>query len=193
MGWWPFTRRSKRTGAVAHTVVVRAKFDSAQTNADNRRHWANADGLSADGAASPGVRRILRNRARYEVANNSYARGIVLTLANDVVGTGPQLQMLSDGSTGLAAGSAEVNQAVEREFAAWAKAAPHGIAIDRRSGGAAGRRQRTDEARLLEQVFLAAKPSLPGECWGGWPKGRQCEFRPEVPPAAHRRRVRPTC
>ena len=30
----------------------------------------------------------LRNRARYEVANNSYARGIVLTLANDVVGTG---------------------------------------------------------------------------------------------------------
>jgi len=114
MGWWPFTRRNKRTGAAAHTVVVRAKFDSAQTNADNRRHWANADGLSADGAASPGVRRILRNRARYEVANNSYARGIVLTLANDVVGTGPQLQMLSD--------TAETNQTIEREFAAWAKA-----------------------------------------------------------------------
>jgi len=114
MGWWPFTRRSKRTGATAHTVVVRAKFDSAQTNADNRRHWANADGLSADAAANPEVRRILRNRARYEVANNSYARGIVLTLANDVIGTGPRLQMLSE--------SAEVNQAVEREFAAWAKA-----------------------------------------------------------------------
>jgi len=89
MGWWPFTRRSKRTGAAAHTVIVRAKFDSAQTTADNRRHWANADGLSADAAASPGVRRILRNRARYEVANNSYARGIVLTLANDVIGKGP--------------------------------------------------------------------------------------------------------
>ena len=114
MGWWPFTRRSKRTGAAAHTVVVRAKFDSAQTMADNRRHWANADGLSADAAANPEVRRILRNRARYEVANNSYARGIVLTLANDVIGTGPRLQMLSD--------SAEANQAVEREFAAWAKA-----------------------------------------------------------------------
>jgi capsid protein len=91
MGWWPFTRRSKRAGATAHTVVVRAKFDSAQTNADNRRHWANADGLSADAAANPEIRRILRNRARYEVANNSYARGIVLTLANDVIGTGPQL------------------------------------------------------------------------------------------------------
>jgi hypothetical protein len=35
-------------------------------------------------------RRALRMlRARYEVANDSYARGIVLTLANDVIGTGP--------------------------------------------------------------------------------------------------------
>ena len=93
MGWWPFTRRSKQTGAVTRTLVVRAKFDSAQTNADNRRHWANADGLSADAAANPEVRRTLRNRARYEVANNSYARGIVLTLANDVTGTGPRLPM----------------------------------------------------------------------------------------------------
>jgi len=113
MGWWPFTKRSKQTGAVARTLVVRAKFDSAQTNADNRRHWANADGLSADAAANPAVRRVLRNRARYEVANNSYARGIVLTLANDVVGTGPRLQMLTD--------SDEANQNIEREFIAWAK------------------------------------------------------------------------
>jgi lambda family phage portal protein len=114
MGWWPFTRRSKQTGVIARTVVVRAKFDSAQTTPDNRRHWANADGLSADAAANPEVRRTLRNRARYEVANNSYARGIVLTLANDVIGTGPRLQMLTD--------SAEANQTIEREFAAWAKA-----------------------------------------------------------------------
>jgi len=99
---------------VARTLVLRAKFDSAQTTPDNRRHWANADGLSADAAASAEVRRTLRNRARYEVANNSYARGIVLTLANDVIGTGPQLQMLTEG--------ADANQTVEREFAAWAKA-----------------------------------------------------------------------
>jgi hypothetical protein len=87
-GWWPsFTKRSRQT-LVGRTLIVRAKFDSAQTTADNRRHWANADGLSADAAANPEVRRTLRNRARYEVANNSYARGIVLTLANDVIGTG---------------------------------------------------------------------------------------------------------
>jgi len=94
--------------------VLRGAFDSAVTTDHNRRHWANADGLSADAAASPEVRRTLRNRARYEVANNAYARGIVLTLANDVIGTGPRLQLLSDDPA--------TNQRIEREFAAWARA-----------------------------------------------------------------------
>jgi lambda family phage portal protein len=93
---------------------VRAGFDSAQTNDANRRHWAQADGYSPDAALSPEVRRILRNRARYEVANNSYARGIVSTLANDTVGTGPRLQMLS--------ASADFNRMVETEFHSWAQA-----------------------------------------------------------------------
>ncbi|MEP0848347.1 MAG: phage portal protein [Phycisphaerae bacterium] len=93
---------------------LRARYDAAQTTPENRRHWANADGLSADAALSPEVRRLLRNRARYEVANNSYAKGIVLTLANYVVGTGPRLQMLTD--------DPEANRIVEQEFARWAKA-----------------------------------------------------------------------
>ncbi len=110
----------KRTTAVKGGLIrravpmVRARFDSAVTNEGNRRHWSAADGLSADAAASPEVRRLLRNRARYEVANNSYARGIVLTLANDTVGTGPRLQMLSD--------DPEANAVIERVFARWATA-----------------------------------------------------------------------
>lgn len=92
-------------------VRLRGRFDSAQTNADNRRHWANADHLAADAAANPEVRRILRSRARYEVANNSYAKGIVLTLANDCIGTGPRLQLLADDE--------EVNRQVEMAFAEW--------------------------------------------------------------------------
>ncbi len=84
------------------------------TTEDNRRHWAAADGLSARAANSPEVRRILRNRARYEVANNSYARGIVLTLANDTIGTGPRLQMLT--------ANAEANRRIEQEFSRWARA-----------------------------------------------------------------------
>jgi lambda family phage portal protein len=93
--------------------TVRARYDAAITNPDNHRHWALADGLSADAAASPAVRRTLRNRTRYEVANNSYARGIVLTLANDTVGTGPRLQLLGiDG--------ADARQ-VEHAFIDWAR------------------------------------------------------------------------
>ena len=103
-----------RTGRGRVVRVVRGRYDAASTSDDNRRHWANADGLSANQANSAEVRRVLRNRARYEVANNSYAKGIVLTLANDVVGTGPRLQLLTEDS--------EANTRIERQFTAWAKA-----------------------------------------------------------------------
>jgi lambda family phage portal protein len=92
-------------------VYIRGRYDAAQTTDDNRRHWALADGLSANLAASPGVRRTLRNRSRYEVANNSYARGLVLTLSNDCIGTGPRLQMV-----GLGGADAQL---VERLFLEW--------------------------------------------------------------------------
>jgi len=121
MGWWPWSKRVRSA-----VRFIRAKFDSAQTTPENRRHWANADYLSADAAANPQVRQTLRNRARYEVANNSYARGIVLTLANDVIGTGPRLQMLlpaeASAKVGRDGADAGANQTIEREFAAWAKA-----------------------------------------------------------------------
>lgn len=93
---------------------VVAKFDSAQTTPDNRKHWANADGLSPNAAVNPEVRRILRNRARYEVANNSYAKGIALTLANDTIGTGPRLQMLTD--------DPDTNARIEDAFEQWSRA-----------------------------------------------------------------------
>ena len=108
------SKRSAKAEAAARPVVVRARFDSAQTTPDNRRHWAAADGLAPNAAVSPEVRRILRNRARYEVANNSYAKGIVLTLANDTVGTGPRLQMLTD--------DPKANARVEDAFGEWAAA-----------------------------------------------------------------------
>jgi len=93
------------------TRPVSARYDAAQTNADNRNHWGAADALSADAAASSSIRAILRKRSRYETENNCYARGIVNTLANDTIGTGPRLQMLTD--------SATVNRDVERDFASW--------------------------------------------------------------------------
>lgn len=78
--------------------VIRATFDAAQETRHNRKHWSRSDELSADGASDKATRKILRKRARYECANNSYARGIVNTLANDTVGTGPRLQMMMEDS-----------------------------------------------------------------------------------------------
>jgi len=97
----------------APPLAVRMKYDAAQTTVENSRHWAMADGLSADGSATPEVRRVLRNRARYETANNSYAKGLVLTLAATCIGTGPRLQFLSEDE--------EFNSIVETEFEAWSE------------------------------------------------------------------------
>jgi len=107
------TRRVKTRLSTKVGQVIFAKFDSAQTSDRNKNHWAWADSLSADAAASAAVRQKLRDRARYEVANNSYARGIVNTLANDCVGTGPRLQLLDAG--------ARAGQ-VEADFELWARA-----------------------------------------------------------------------
>jgi lambda family phage portal protein len=107
------SEKPQMRGVLGHRRL-RLRYDAATTTEDNRRHWASADGLSANAANSPEVRRILRNRSRYEVANNSYARGIVLTLAHDVIGTGPRLQMLtSDG---------QANRRIEHAFMQWARA-----------------------------------------------------------------------
>lgn len=91
---------------------VIARFDAAGHNSENARHWAAADYLSADAEANESVRRTLRVRSRYEVANNSYARGMLLTLANDTIGTGPRLQVLS--------GDDELNSQIEGDFMRWA-------------------------------------------------------------------------
>ena len=94
---------------------ITAKYDAAQTTRHNESHWANADALSANAANSPEVRAKIRNRARYEVANNSYAAGMVRTLADDTIGTGPTLQ--------IDAGPREVNFRVELAFWRWMVAA----------------------------------------------------------------------
>lgn len=110
MSWFGglFGRSQPQRAAVQ--VRVRGKFDAAETGED-RRHWANADAFAADAALSPWARRTMRNRARYERANNSYLAGISATLANDLVGTGPRLQMQT--------GDLDLDRAIERVFYDW--------------------------------------------------------------------------
>jgi len=80
---------------------------------ENSRHWANADAYDAVRANESSVRSRLRQNARYEVANNSYAKGIVLTLANYLIGSGPRLQIISDNQS--------LNQEIEGRFEEWSR------------------------------------------------------------------------
>lgn len=94
-------------------VVVRAAYDNAQTNEGNKKLWALADLLSAKSANLLPVRQNLRKRSRYEIANSSYLTGILHTSVNDLIGTGPTLQVLTK--------SKSVNKQVEAGFSQWAE------------------------------------------------------------------------
>ena len=134
-------RLSERDGR-----LIRARYDAAQSTDDNRRHWAAADGLSAEATNSLAVRTLLRNRARYEVGNNSYLDGILGTLANDTVGTGPRPQMLTEVDA--------FDSAVEAEFEAWAEE----VALDERLRTM--RRAKAESGEVF--AFFAYNPGLAG-------------------------------
>lgn len=105
--------RTRISTAIAPRQRIQAKFDAAQTTSNNVQHWLDADSFSANAAMSASVRNTLRIRCRHEVINNSYAFGLVQTLANDTIGTGPRLQIQTENES--------ANEAIEKEFGAWAK------------------------------------------------------------------------
>ena len=79
-----------------HLPGARAKFDAASMTGEALRHWRGADNLSADAELLPEIRRTVVSRSRFEVANNGFLGGILQTLADDTVGTGPRLQLYFD-------------------------------------------------------------------------------------------------
>jgi len=91
---------------------IHARYDVSRSTDENENLWKYVDSLGAAEANSPAVRKTVRNRARYEVANNSYAYGIVETLAADTIGPEVQLQL----------GDSELSQRTERAFSKWAAA-----------------------------------------------------------------------
>ena len=103
---------------------VRGTYDAAQSYDSDANHWAAADDLSADAANSTGVRKSLRRRSRYEVANGGYAKRMVRVKANDLVGTGPHLQMLAKRvPAGASLTLEEFNDDLETEWTIWMRAA----------------------------------------------------------------------
>lgn len=82
-----------RKQIVRQLARVQGKYDAAQTTSQNELHWQWADELSPHAANTLAVRKKLRSRSRYEVANNGYLMGIVLSLCQDFVCSGPTLQI----------------------------------------------------------------------------------------------------
>ena len=104
MGILDFFRRPK---------PLRATFDIAQTTRENKNHWAASDNLSARAELSPGIRRVIRIRSRYEAANNSWYSGMIRTAVNHIIGRGPRLQVMT--------ANPEFNQRLELAYDAWSK------------------------------------------------------------------------
>ena len=109
--WKPTAKQIRMRAARNRVAKMRAHYDAARTTSENAEHWAQADDLSPVSSNSWSVRRMLRRRSRYECANNCYAAGMMLTIANDLIGSGPRLQMLTDDPV--------ANKQIEKKFATW--------------------------------------------------------------------------
>jgi lambda family phage portal protein len=107
---------SRLFGRVRRGVSApRSRFDAAKTGPENREHWRGADALSPNAAANAADRKTLRERARYEVANNSFAFGAANALAEDAIGTGPRLQLFAvpEPKTGTLVGRTSIERREE--------------------------------------------------------------------------------
>lgn len=108
--------RAFRPGAGRRTGrQVRASYDAAQTTTENAEHWAWTDALNANASNDPATRQVLRERSRYECANNGYAGGLVRKLGNDLIGRCPRVQVSIPGA------DRKVARRVEKAFARWAR------------------------------------------------------------------------
>ncbi len=96
---------------------VRGSYDAAQSGTDNDNHWAWADALNANAANDPSTRKTLRERARYEAANNGYCGGLIKKTGNDLIGTRPRIQLTIPGA------DRKVSRRIEKAFGKWARKA----------------------------------------------------------------------
>lgn len=114
--------REELAEAHRHNSMLRAKVDAAETTNENKNHWAGADAFAADWAYNPSVRYRLRNRARHETVNNCYAKGAVRAYADDMIGTGPRLQLAIPAPAGEEDAFDAAIAEVEEDFCEWAEA-----------------------------------------------------------------------
>ena len=179
------------TGAdrALETRRLAASYHAASRSPDAMRNYAGTDFLSADAALSHSVRRLISARARNEFVNNSFAYGIVTTLANDTIGRGPQLQYgIYDDEADAPDTALDARlQRRERRFSAWCRSvgltallrcariakAVDGEVFVRLSVNPGARREVPLEPALFEQEYVSSVLLGSGalEYWGsGQPK-----------------------
>jgi len=100
----------------ARSKLMKARYDAAQAVDATENHWSQADHLDPHSAASAKVRKTLRSRSRYEVLeNNPFLKGVLLTLCNDFVGTGPKLKITDKRL------SPDRRRAIEKRWLQWSQ------------------------------------------------------------------------
>lgn len=90
-----------------------AKYDAVGSGKEYENIWEETDAFDADSANSRSVREKAVQRSRYETNNNGWTSGINRTYANDLVGLGPTLRMMTR--------SKGFNEMVESAWHFWAR------------------------------------------------------------------------
>lgn len=99
--------------------ILQASADAGLNIPELSGHFRDANALGPNTALTKDVRQRIRNKARMERTQNSYLTGILLTMSNYIVGTGPKLQMQITGKDGSP--DTELNADIEKEFSKWSK------------------------------------------------------------------------
>jgi len=128
--------RKKKPGNPKALSALRAAYDGAATNRIREKTWEDAGPGDADADLIPELA-TMRNRARHEIRNNPYARGIMLTNANYTIGKSLRIQMRT--------GNDEFDDAWEKMWNTWAPNADAG-----------GRCSFTELLHLGEQQIMPA-------------------------------------
>jgi lambda family phage portal protein len=99
---------------------LRAYYDNAQTTDETSRLKGLVDNLSAKASNNFAVRRQLRSWSRYEIANGGFARGMIDTWVQDLVGTGPKVRVtLRDPESGQPQMDESPGRQIGRRFHRW--------------------------------------------------------------------------
>lgn len=105
---------SKHRRETFEGATINAQFDNARNTPDTATMFRNADSLAMTAALSPGVRRTVRNRARYVVYNCPYGFGMLDTYATHILGTWVTVSFPRGGVPD------SVRDEVVKDFDAWA-------------------------------------------------------------------------